>query len=160
MRTKELKQIVLPPISADKLAQFDITGTFGRDEIAEQIVRDIDYWCQVQYSDERRSHLGASIMGHACSRFIWFGFRWMFHEVHSGQQQRLFQRGHLEEERIVEWLTGIGFEIKTVDVDGKQFKILFASGQGAGSSDAIGKLPTRYGNFEPILLEFKTQKDK
>lgn len=153
------KLVTLSPVGIDG-KHFALDNAFGRDALADQIKTDIDEWCQLQYDDGPRSHLGASIIGHECERFIWFGFRWMYREIFSGRMQRLFQRGHLEETRIIEWLTGIGFTIQAVNVDGKQFRIAFAGGHGGGSSDGVGTLPTRYGSFPPILLEFKTQKDK
>lgn len=155
---KANKLVQLSPVTS--IEPFSLDNVSGRDALAAQIEKDIDEWCQLQYDDGPRAHLGASIIGHECERYIWFSFRWMYREIFSGRMQRLFQRGHLEEERIIEWLNGIGFEIRQVNVDGKQFRIMFASGHGGGSSDALGKLPERYGNFEPILLEFKTQKDK
>lgn len=157
---KPNKLVQLPEVDSDFKKDFELESAAGRDALANQIESDIDKWCQEQYDEGPRSHLGASIVGHECERFIWFGFRWMYREIFSGRMQRLFQRGKLEEERIIEWLNGIGFNIKAVNVDGKQFRIVFADQHGAGSSDAIGMLPTRYGNFPPILLEFKTQKDK
>jgi hypothetical protein len=157
----ELKSIQLPPLPQDKLSLFRLDTMAGRDELAQQIEADIDTWCQLQYDDGPRSHLGASIIGHECERFIWFSFRWMYYQVFSGRMQRLFQRGHLEEYRIFQWLQGIGFRTTSVDLDGKQIRILFAEGHGGGSTDGVAMLPTRYGNFtEPILLEMKTQKDK
>ncbi len=157
----EIKPVQLPPIPADKLQHFRLDTRAGRDELAEQIQSDIDHWCQVQYDDGPRSHLGASIIGHACERYLWFSFHWMYYQVFSGRMQRLFQRGHLEEYRIFQWLQGIGFKTTQVNVDGKQIRIIFAEGHGGGSTDGVGLLPTRYGQFtEPILLEMKTQKDK
>lgn len=155
---KPLKLVQLSPLSS--IEPFDLEGMAGRDALATQIEKDIDEWCQLQYDDGPREHLGASIIGHECERFIWFGFRWMYREVHSGRMQRLFQRGHLEEDRIIEWLTGIGFTVQQVSIDNKQFRIAFASGHGGGSSDGITTLPIRYGQFPPVLLECKTQKDK
>lgn len=155
---KEIKPVQLSPVQT--IEAFDLESVAGRDALASQIEKDIDEWCQLQYDDGPRTHLGASIIGHECERYIWFGFRWMFYEVFSGRMQRLFQRGHLEENRVIEWLNGIGFSIQQVHIDGKQFRIAFAGGHGGGSSDGIGVLPKRYGSFEPILLEFKTQKDK
>lgn len=157
---KPVKLVQLTPLDQGVTEPFNLETVSGRDCIAEQIEKDIDEWCQRQYDEGPRSHLGASIIGHECERFIWFGFHWMYREIHSGRMQRLFQRGHLEEQRIIAWLNGIGFVIKSVNIDGKQFRIAFADNHGGGSSDAIGNLPTRYGQFPPILLEFKTQKDK
>jgi hypothetical protein len=158
LKANKLVQIEAP--SREEISSFTLSTAAGRDALAQRIEKDINDWCQKQYDDGPRTHLGASIIGHECERFIWFGFRWMFYEVHSGRMQRLFQRGHLEEDRIIEWLTGIGFAISQVDIDGKQFRIVFAEGHGGGSSDGIGRMPVRYCVNEPVLLECKTQKDK
>lgn len=159
---KPIKHIELPEIAEDIKSIFRLDTVAGRDAIAEQIEKDVDLWCQQQYDEGPRSHLGASIIGHECERYIWFSFRWMYYEVFSGRMQRLFQRGHLEEYRIFQWLQGIGFKTTSVNVDGKQIRILFAEGHGGGSTDGIGILPPRYGiaSVTPILLEMKTQKDK
>src|SRR6267142_163472 len=74
----KLKDIQLPPLPADKLAAFCLDSAEGRDELANQIEADIDKWCQLQYEDGPRSHLGASIIGHECERYIWFSFHWMY----------------------------------------------------------------------------------
>lgn len=156
---KPIKPIALPPLAPDELAQFRLDTMAGRDAIATRIEKDIDDWCQQQYDEGPRTHLGASIIGHECERYIWFSFRWMYYQVFSGRMQRLFQRGHLEEFRIFQWLDGIGFRTKQVNVDGNQIRIVFAEGHGGGSTDGVGILPERYGVFEPLLLEMKTQKD-
>lgn len=157
-----LKPVELSPIHPDELVQFRLDTVAGRDLIAERIHKDIDEWCQKQYDDGPRSHLGASIIGHKCQRYIWFSFRWMYYKVFDGRMQRLFQRGHLEETRIFEWLQGIGFTTKSINSDGKQIRVAFAEGHGGGSLDGVGALPTRYGPAAGllILLEMKTQKDK
>lgn len=162
MLNRVLKQITIDLPSDDDKKTFRIDTVDGRDNLAKQILDDIDTWCQKQYDDGPRSHLGASIIGHKCERYLWFSFRWMYHEIFSGRMQRLFQRGHLEEERVVEWLRGIGVEVSQVTVveDNKQQRIVFAEGHGGGSLDGTIKLPSRYGNFPSILLEIKTQKDK
>jgi hypothetical protein len=157
---KKIKPVILPEVPSDERSDFNLETVNGRDAIASRIEKDIDQWCQTQYDDGPRSHLGASIIGHECERYIWFSFRWMYYQVFSGRMQRLFQRGHLEEYRIFEWLEGIGFKTQTVQLDGKQIRIVFAEGHGGGSTDGVGILPARYGSFEPILLEMKTQKDK
>jgi hypothetical protein len=156
---KEIKPVILE-VSADEREQFRLDTVAGRDALATRIEADIDEWCQKQYDDGPRSHLGASIIGHECERYIWFSFRWMYYQVFSGRMQRLFQRGHLEEHRIFQWLEGIGFRTQAVTVEGTQIRIVFAEGHGGGSTDGIGILPLRYGSFEPLLLEMKTQKDK
>ena len=79
--------------------------------LSKRILEDIDEYCATTYDDGHRSHLGASLIGRDCSRFLWYVFRWCLHEKHTGRQQRLFNRGHREEDRFIEWLEGIGFKI-------------------------------------------------
>lgn len=131
-----------------------------RKQIALQIKEDIDEYCVKTFTDEHRHHLGASIIGDDCSRFIWYSFRWVKYAVFNGRMLRLFDRGNKEEERIIRWLRGIGLEIWEVDQNtGKQFRIWGVRGHFGGSQDAGAKLP--YLNPElPILLEFKTHNTK
>jgi len=124
--------------------------------VANQLKNDIDQHCAIKYDDGLRWHLGASLIGHKCKRYLWFVFRWCFKELHDGRQQRLFNRGHLEEKRFIEWLKEIGCQIWSEDENGKQFNITTIKGHFGGSLDAIMKLPPHYGINEPILGEFKT----
>lgn len=156
----KLQPVTLPAVTEDEQKEFArIDTAYGRDALAERIHNDIDEYCRQAFNDGPRAHLGASVIGHECSRYIWYGFRWMFRENISGQLQRLFNRGHLEEARIIQWLRGIGFTVHEVDLDGKQIRIVFGEGHGGGSTDGVTILPTRYGTgFPPLLLECKTQK--
>ena len=79
--------------------------------LAKRILEDIDEYCVRTYDGGHRSHLGASLIGRECKRYLWYVFRWCLHEKTTGRQQRLFNRGHREEARFVEWLEGIGFKI-------------------------------------------------
>lgn len=125
--------------------------------VSVRILEDIDHYCETEYDDGHRSHLGASLIGHDCSRYLWYVFRWCYHEKFNGRMQRLFNRGHREEERFVEWLRGIGCEVHEVDPNtGKQFRITGVMGHFGGSLDGIAKLPPRYQISKPVLLEFKT----
>ena len=83
--------------------------------LSETISKDIDAHCVQKYSDGHRSHLGASVIGKSCMRELWYGFRWVSYKVHSGQQYRLFQRGHFEEQRFTDHLVGIGCEVTCFD---------------------------------------------
>jgi hypothetical protein len=132
--------------------------------LAKRIATDIDEYCAKAYDDGPRRHLGASLIGHECSRYLWYVFRWCLHEKHDGRQQRLFNRGHREEARFIEWLEGIGFKVWFEDRSGPpdaegnypQFRISGVNGHFGGSLDGIGILPERYQINEPVLLEFKT----
>jgi len=119
--------------------------------LSQQIKNEIDEWCRVTYDDGPRSHLGASKIGEDCARKLWYDFRWMARENHSGRMQRLFQVGHNAEPRFIQYLRGIGFEVWERDpATGKQFKIEGVEGHFSGSCDGVAK------REEVFLLEFKT----
>lgn len=70
--------------------------------------------------------------------------------------QRLFNRGHREEARFIEWLRGIGFEVWDVTDSGEQHRVKAVRGHFGGSLDGINRAPERYRITEPMLCEFKT----
>lgn len=86
-----------------------------------QILAAIDDYCQTAYNDGHRSHLGASQIGEECKRKLWYVFRWCFQEQFSGRMLRLFNRGHREEERFIEWLEGIGAKVWAENYEGLSF---------------------------------------
>src|SRR5690606_19393029 len=110
-----------------------------------------------------RWHLGGSLIGHDCSYYLWLVFRWCIHEKSEGADekehnnigriQRLFNRGHREEDRFVEFLKGIGCQIWTHDENGNQFRMSGVNGHFGGSIDGVIKLPPSYGIEEPLLAE-------
>lgn len=137
--------------------------------LASQILKDLNEHTAEIYDDGHRKHLGASQIGDDCPRKLWYGFRWCLTpnyvnakgENHKGRMMRLFNRGHKEEIRFVEWLRGMGFEVTEFQPDGKtQFRITDVGGHYGGSLDGMVVLPQRYGNFPKMLLEFKTSSDK
>jgi len=127
-------------------------------KISEEISKDIDEHCKDHYAESHRKHLGASIIGHDCSRYIWYVFRWHLKESFSGRMQRLFNRGHLEEQRFIDWLKGIGAKVKSADENGKQIRVSDVYGHFGGSIDGEAELPIKYGIKDKVLLEFKTSK--
>lgn len=104
--------------------------------------------------DRPRPHLGASMLGHACDRWIWLSFRWAVREKFSGRMLRLFRRGHAEEATIMKDLAMTG-----IDFSKRQANVSFGS-HVSGSADAIieGGVPeapqTRH------IAEFKTHNKK
>ena len=132
--------------------------------LAKRILEEIDEYCVRTYDGGHRSHLGASLIGRECKRYLWYVFRWCLHEKTTGRQQRLFNRGHREEARFIEWLEGIGFKVWFENRDEgpnekgefPQYRISDVMGHFGGSLDGIAVLPERYGIEEPVLLEFKT----
>jgi len=130
----------------------------------------IDVGCETLYqSDKPRQHLGASIIGEDCARKVWYSFRWAKHGLFSGRQLRLFNTGHKEEIRFLEWFRAIGFEVFDFDPsNNEQFRITAVGGHFGGSLDGgailktLDKVPydlTETLAFllnKPVLLEFKT----
>jgi hypothetical protein len=131
-------------------------------QLSKQIKFEIDRYCVDTYDDGPRSHLGASEIGHNCSRYLWYKFRWIAHKTHDGRQYRLFQRGHFEEPRFIQYLEGIGFQVQQFDPEaiargetdkGKmQIRIGGCRGHFGGSVDGIAYREDT-GN---VLTEFKT----
>ena len=136
-----------------------------RAELSRLIAQDIDRYCQDTYNDGHRNHLGASLIGHECSRYLWNVFRWLSAEAFSGRVLRLFQRGHLEEARFTEYLVGIGAQVVEFqpDADGnenkgaQQYRIKAVMGHFGGSLDGQILLPERYGVPFGMLSEYKTK---
>lgn len=85
------------------------------DRMSQILSSDVDAHCVSIYDDGHREHLGASILGDPCSRKLWYMFRWVKHTVHKANLYRLWNRGHLEESRILAWLRGVGFMIDEYD---------------------------------------------
>lgn len=133
-------------------------------KIATRVLEEIDRYCVQTYDGGHRKHLGASLIGRACKRYLWYVYRWCKRQPTDGRKQRLFNRGHREEERFVEWLRGIGFQIWTHDTSQEpdengeypQYRISDVMGHFGGSLDGIAMFPPGWGIDEPVLLEFKT----
>lgn len=104
-----------------------------------------------------RPHLGASIVGRECARQIWFNFRWFSVPPTSARMIRLFNRGHLEEPRLIALLLTIGCQVWQQDANGRQFRISDHGGHYSGSGDGvIYGCPDVPGEY--VLLEAKTHK--
>ena len=63
--------------------------------------------------EKPRPHLGASMLGHKCDRWLWLSFRWAVVEKFPGRILRLFRRGHNEEQQIISDLRAIGLDVRT-----------------------------------------------
>lgn len=107
-----------------------------------------------------RAHMGASLIGGECGRAIWYGWRWVTKPHFSGRILRLFNRGHLEEGRIIALLLMIGVQVYQQDENGKQFRISHAGGHFGGSGDGVAIGVPDLDPGTACLLEFKTHGDK
>lgn len=106
-----------------------------------------------------RSHLGASIIGRECAREVWYSFHWCTLKKFDARILRIFNRGHLEEPRMVALLQMIGCTVYQFDAEGKQFRISGYKGHHGGSLDGVVIGCPDVPNH-PILGEFKTYNDK
>jgi hypothetical protein len=59
-----------------------------------------------------RAHLGGSLIGRKCYRQLWYSFRWANTEKFNGRMLRLFERGHKEEFRFVNYLKMAGINVR------------------------------------------------
>ena len=111
-------------------------------------------------NEEFRTHLGASLIGRNCDRELWYSFRWATSKQFDGRMLRLFNRGHLEEPRMVALLKMIGCEVWQHTADGKQFRINGHRDHFGGSLDAVVKGVPDLPEGEACLAEFKTHGEK
>lgn len=107
-----------------------------------------------------RGYLGASIIGHKCSRFLWYTFRDCTKEDFPGRIYRLFETGDLEEIRMVKDLRDIGCFVHDIDPNtGRQFEVFAIGDHLSGHMDGCGYyIPTAEKTWH--VLEFKTFKAK
>jgi hypothetical protein len=131
-------------------------------ETGNEIRKAIDkHYADTSYAQPFREHLGASIIGNACDRQIWYSFRWARKIKHQGRIVRLFSRGHHEEPRFAEQLEALKATISLIDPDtGKQWRFEAHDGHFAGSCDGMITGLERFGLIGPGVLEFKTHNDK
>lgn len=137
---------------------YNLDSEADRKELAVRIKADIDSYCHESIAEsEPRSHLGASVIGHKCERYLWYAFRWMCpHIVPDGRMARLFNRGNLEEARFIQWLNGAGIETPDPLT---QIKFKAINGHYGGARDGLVIL-NPYGIEDQVLVSFKTINDK
>ena len=80
-----------------------------------------------------RGHIGASLLGHRCDRYLWLQFRWAAQEKFPGRILRLFRRGQNEEATVLADLKRIGCALRPGD---GQERVSFGS-HVSGSLDGI-----------------------
>lgn len=80
-----------------------------------------------------------SALGTECDRALWLMLHWAgAQEVHDGRQLRLFQSGHIGEERMIADLKRAGLEVYEVDPEtGKQFSARMLAGHVRGKLDGL-----------------------
>lgn len=110
---------------------------------------------------EERPYLGASIIGDECEKKLWLAFRWAFEpERFDGRKLRLFETGHIEEDRMIEDLGAAGIEVWDRDPDtGEQWSVEDVGGHFRGHLDGI-VLRVPDAPATPHVLECKTHNER
>lgn len=128
--------------------------------IASRVRQDIDNYCLEKFKQDRRTHLGASEVGEECSRRLWYQWRWIKRKQFNARMLRLFDRGHKEEGRFIDWLRGAGFTVYDINpATGEQFTFAEWGDHYGGGTDALIAHPVHFPN-EGLVGEFKTHNDK
>lgn len=107
-----------------------------------------------QQAEKPRSHLGCSVLGHPCDRWLWLSFRWAVQEQFAGRILRLFRRGQLEEAPLISDLRAIGMDVRIAS-SGKQQRVDFGS-HISGSLDAVIESGVPEAPKKKHVAEFKT----
>ena len=100
--------------------------------------------------ENKRSHLGASQLGHPCERYLWLNFRFVMPEKFIGRILRLFRRGQNEEATIISDLRAIG-----IDVRGAQTRVNFDAFV-SGSADGVALSGVPEAPTKVHVIEIKT----
>jgi hypothetical protein len=150
--------IAVKTLAAIEAAMFQDQGARYRELLGELMPLAADAYNPK--NDLFRSHLGASQIGKECGRAIWYSYRWATAVRFNGKMLRLFNRGHLEEPRMLALMKLIGVTVYQTDENGKQFRISRGyKGQAGGSMDSVlYGVPDIPDTF--MLGEFKTHGDK
>lgn len=107
----EKNETVTTTEGGSKVQTLSLDAPGVANKIAARVLKEIDAYCVQTYDGGHRTHLGASLIGRNCKRYLWYVFRWCLRAATDGRKQRLFNRGHREEARFVEWLEGIGIKV-------------------------------------------------
>ncbi len=125
-----------------------------------EIIKRIDDYTLATEDQEKRTYLGASVIGEKCVRKLFYDFRWVGQERFSARMLRLFSRGDREEAQFISLLRGAGFVVEASDEhtkdDRADFQFSDCSGHFKGTSDAA-LLPPDTDVW--VLGEFKGLKD-
>lgn len=124
------------------------------------LISSIFAWRESQADNGFRPHLGASLIGHPCARYLWLTFRFAKKSTFDGRMLRLFERGQNEEAVMVRELRGLGAEVSECQDDGTQWRVSACGGHFGGSMDGIARKLPGGSDTQWEVLEFKTHNAK
>lgn len=104
-----------------------------------------------------RGHMGCSMLGHPCDRWLWLSFRMAVIEKFPGRILRLFRRGQDEEAKVVSDLRAIGLSVQKTGVN--QSRVDFGC-HVSGSIDGIIEHGVPEAPKSKHILEIKTHGKK
>ena len=109
--------------------------------ISGQLTELLDAGMQRARAREKvRRYLGASRLGVSCERALQYEYAQALVDYGrdiQGRILRIFQRGHVMEDCMVEWLREAGFDLRTRDRNGEQFGFSAADGRLQGHVDGV-----------------------
>ena len=109
--------------------------------ISGQVSALIDAGMQKRQAEQRpRTYLGASRLGVSCERALQYEFAKAPVDPgreHPGRLLRIFERGHLSEDSMIQWLRDAGFDLRTTKANGEQFGFAALDGRLAGHIDGV-----------------------
>lgn len=106
---------------------------------------------------ENREYIGMSALGSACSRRIWYDFHWAYDRYVTKRIARIFERGDIEEARVVRDLQAVG--VNTWNVLENQIELVDHTGHIRGHPDgACNNVPGA--EKTDHALEIKTMNSK
>ena len=123
-------------------------------ESQNSIAARIDQVIESEADNAPRPHLGASLLGHKCDRWLWLSFRWAVAPSFPGRILRLFRRGHEEERNLIRLLQKVGIQIT-----GAQARVKFG-GHVSGSMDGIITRGVPEAPHKKHVFEAKTHNKK
>ena len=109
--------------------------------LSDQITALVDLGMQRLRSEEMpRDYLGASRLGVSCARALQYEFAKAPVDPGrdaDGRLLRIFRRGHVIEDYMVDWLRAAGFDLRTRKANGDQFGFSAAGGRLQGHIDGV-----------------------
>jgi hypothetical protein len=125
---------------------------------SETVKMIVDHYARRAAAEPIREYLGASIIGEACDRYLWYVHRGLVREEVEGRMFRLWQTGHREEARMLDDLRAIGMKVFDRDANGEQFAMKALGGHFSGHMDAV-VVGVPEAPKSPHVAECKTHKD-
>lgn len=151
-------ELTAPVVDGETGDTVDLNQAYWQRTIAARIKQKIDDFALSKADDGYRSHLGWSVIGRPCMRYLYYHWRWFWKEVHHARMERIFVEGHKIEKELRIILREAGaFFLDHVDETGQQVMVSELGGHFGGSCDGVFIWPA-IGLNQPTLLETKSSK--